>query len=91
MTELITHAIITSDDVKVLERNLKSRSISNEAMCILNRFKQTFKAYEPGKVEIAREQYHRDGECEVDEGAVCSRGTDHGLYVQAWVWVSDDD
>lgn len=28
-----------------------------------------------------------DGEIDVDENAVVSRGNDPGAYVQAWVWV----
>jgi hypothetical protein len=37
-------------------------------------------------------QYHRDGECEVDENATVSadaawRSEGEGAYVQAWVWV----
>ncbi len=37
----------------------------------------------------ARELYHRDGEIEIDESAVVSRGGEPGAYVQAWVWVED--
>lgn len=29
----------------------------------------------------------RDGELEVDDGAIVSEGEDNGAYVQAWVWV----
>lgn len=32
----------------------------------------------------------REGQCEIDEDAVVSRGDD-GAYVMAWLWVSDDD
>lgn len=39
----------------------------------------------------AREQYGRDGECEIDAEAPVSRGSDCGAYVQAWVWVEDDE
>ena len=39
----------------------------------------------------ARKQYHRDGEIEIDEGAVVSRGSDCGAYVAAWVWVPDTE
>lgn len=38
-------------------------------------------------IKAAKDQYHRDGECEVDDNAQTSRGGDHGCYVQAWVWV----
>ena len=35
----------------------------------------------------AEEFFHKDGECEIDEGAKVSRGADEGAYVQAWIWV----
>lgn len=37
--------------------------------------------------ELAGQQYGREGECEIDDDAVISRGEDNGAYVQAWVWV----
>jgi hypothetical protein len=33
----------------------------------------------------------REGEVEVDAGAIVSNGADRGAYVQAWVWVPDPD
>jgi hypothetical protein len=39
----------------------------------------------------ARRDHHKDGECEVDENALISKGEDGGAYVQAWVWVDDSD
>jgi hypothetical protein len=39
--------------------------------------------------ELAREQYQSDGEIEIDDNAVISRGADNGSYVQAWVWVAE--
>ena len=41
-------------------------------------------------VDAARSIYHQDGEIEVDDGAKVSRGTDDGVYVQAWVWVGNE-
>ena len=38
-------------------------------------------------VNAARFVHHRDGELEIDDDAVVSRGDDDGAYVQAWVWV----
>jgi hypothetical protein len=35
--------------------------------------------------------HHKDGEVEIDDDAKVSRGEDPGAYVQAWVWVYDDD
>ncbi len=48
---------------------------------------QTDKQY----IEAARRQYEKEGEIEVDETAVVSRGEDEGAYVQAWVWVSNSE
>jgi hypothetical protein len=47
-------------------------------------------------VEAAQRLYDREGETEVDDGARVSRGDavedgDAGAYVQAWVWVSNED
>lgn len=39
----------------------------------------------------ARRLRHRDGETEIDDGAPVSRGDDPGAYVQAWVWVAEED
>ena len=50
---------------------------------------------EAGRDEItafqraADEHYGRDGELEIDDGAVVSRGDDAGAYVLAWRWVTD--
>lgn len=31
-----------------------------------------------------------EGTCEIDENAKISNGDDDGAYVQAWVWVYDE-
>ena len=41
--------------------------------------------------EAADNEYGHDGECEIDDGAPVSRGNDPGAYVQAWVWVSNQE
>lgn len=41
--------------------------------------------------ELARQQYASEGEIEIDDEAVVSRGDDPGAYVQAWVWVAAPD
>ncbi len=38
-------------------------------------------------IEAAQEQYNKDGEIEVDDSAILSRGAVEGAYVQAWVFV----
>ena len=37
--------------------------------------------------EKAHDEHHRDGECEIDDGAIVSFSDDGGAYVQSWVWV----
>ena len=44
-----------------------------------------------GYVEAARRIYQREGTIEIDDNARISRGDDPGAYVQAWVWVYDDE
>ncbi len=44
-------------------------------------------------VQYCLENLHRDGDVEFDSTSPddgVSRGTDHGVYVQAWVWVDFD-
>jgi len=41
--------------------------------------------------EAAKKRYQRDGEIEIDDNAEVSFGDDPGAYVQAWVWVPDED
>jgi hypothetical protein len=37
---------------------------------------------------LAKDQWHKDGECEFDDDAVVSTSKE-GAYVQAWVWVDN--
>ncbi len=88
----LRQAIVIADDVATIKRELKSRGTSSPAMRIIKRLEDTFDAYEPNMVEKADEEWGKDGEIEIDPGAVCSRAQgneDGGCYVQAWVWVYD--
>lgn len=40
--------------------------------------------------QAARKKYEREGELEIDEGALVSLGADPGAYIQAWVWIYND-
>jgi len=45
-------------------------------------------------IEAARRQYEREGEIEIDGNARISRANgnpENGAYVQAWVWVYEED
>lgn len=42
------------------------------------------------RIELAREQYEREGTVEIDDTTICSgSGCEDGDYVMAWVWVYD--
>lgn len=55
----------------------------------------TSKATNEQFIEAAKRRWQDDGEIEVDDGAEVSRNNapkaSHGAYVQAWVWVDNDD
>jgi hypothetical protein len=42
-------------------------------------------------VKAAQRLFEDEGVIEIDDAAVVLLGGDPGAYVQAWVWVSDDD
>lgn len=37
--------------------------------------------------QAARKNHHKEGDLEVDESAIVSKGDDDGAYVMGWVWV----
>ena len=41
-------------------------------------------------VALAKDQWEKEGQVEIDANAVVSDGDDNGAYVQAWVWVDFD-
>ena len=43
------------------------------------------------KYAKAAQKRQRDGEIEIDDDAVVSKGEDAGAYVEAWLWVGDDE
>lgn len=50
------------------------------------------KAQEKAYVEAAQRVHTDEGTCEIDDGAEVSWAPGNGgCYVQAWVWVNDDD
>jgi hypothetical protein len=38
----------------------------------------------------AKRVWHDDGQIEIDEDAIVSHSSGSGAYVQAWVWICDD-
>lgn len=41
--------------------------------------------------DMAMALHHQDGHVEIDSNAEVSLSDDRGAYVQAWVWVGDDE
>lgn len=42
-------------------------------------------------IERAKLAFNVEGELEIDDNAVVSKGDDDGAYVEAWAWVPDDE
>ena len=43
-------------------------------------------------IDKARFEYQKEGSIEIDDGAKISRADDeNGAYVEAWVWVYDEE
>lgn len=42
-------------------------------------------------IQLAKQEHHLEGECEIDDMAQVSEGAGNGAYVQAWVWVDFSD
>jgi hypothetical protein len=40
-------------------------------------------------IQLARDQWVKDGEIEIDDDTIAGGSDDHGDYVLAWVWVDD--
>src|SRR5688572_11282438 len=67
--------------------------LEHRAECPAGALQQVFNE-EPGDQQLraaAVRVFQRDGEIEIDDDAIVSRGEDPGAYVQAWVWVSYKD
>lgn len=85
-------------EIQVLKALLESHSDHAHAAAFLEKIALRCGAYESAERRVAIAAYQRgaeslarDGEIEVDESPVISKGDDPGAYVQAWLWVSDDD
>ena len=84
----VTHLVMSSSDLTVLERRLgRTHAICKRlrdalADCTIPRL-QHYRA--------AARRHHRDGELEIDPGAVVSKGDDPGAYVMAWLWIDDSE
>jgi hypothetical protein len=84
----VTHVAMSSTDLTVLERRLgRTHAICKRlrdalADCTISGL-QNYRA--------AAQRHHRDGELEIDPGAVVSKGDDPGAYVMPWLWIDDSE
>ena len=78
-------------DAKALNTVIAALNVTNNQE-LAKKLKE--KTDEPRNAHLYRsaadDKLCRDGEVEVDEDAVVSKGEDDGAYVQAWLWVSDE-
>ncbi len=83
-----THVLLTDGDLSSLELVIGH----DHPLC--TRFRDALAELENPlfeKYRAAAMASARDGEIEVDAGAVVSHGSDGGAYVMAWLWISDDE
>ena len=45
----------------------------------------------PAEIERARADYADEGQIEIDDEALCSRVDGEGTWVQAWVWLANEE
>ncbi|AGC36139.1 hypothetical protein B7L88_gp149 [Rhizobium phage RHEph10] len=63
----------------------------DELQAILDRFGKARAEFDPADPYRAYLQTQADDEMEVDDDAVVSPGSDPGAFVQAWIWVRNDE
>ena len=82
------------EEIGVLLQSHSDREAASKALAMLTQ-RCGGDESQSGRDEIAAyqraadERYGRDGELEIDDGAVVSRGDDAGAYVLGWRWVTD--
>jgi hypothetical protein len=79
-----------------LLRNIKASSDADDYGSLMNAISASndwLAEHDANQIEYAdaigaaRDQYHVDGEVELDDEVFLSPGDDPGIYVSAWVWV----
>jgi len=84
---------VPGDDLKIALCHLRSCGPAAEAIAkrieesVANRKDPQLAEYVGAAIEL----FAKDGELEVDDDAVVSKGGDAGAYVMCWRWVSDED
>jgi hypothetical protein len=76
--------------IQIDEEKVKERGLAYVRERIAH-YKAGVKSKIEAKYRKAADEMSREGECEVDDGAVVSIGSDSGAYVMAWMWVTDEE
>ena len=83
-----THVLLSDHDLAALEQRMGVE----HAIC--KQIRDAFADLDDAtlaKYRAAAITSSRDGELEIDHGAVVSKGDDDGAYVMAWLWVTDKE
>lgn len=79
-----THLGLSAEDLAAIARGTVTPDIAARAQEALASLTDP---RENAIRRIAEESFHRDGELEIDAGALLSEGDDNGTYLLAWRWV----
>lgn len=83
---------LTKGDIELIKVALEGKGAAFDR--IIKDFDDTIAEQEgPDAVKYreAASKLSKDGELEIDDGAVVSMGDDPGAYVMAWVWVPNEE
>jgi hypothetical protein len=82
------HIVFSTDDLAVFERRLgPCHPITIRVRLALADLADPYLC----EYRAAAQAHHREGELEIDPGAVVSKGDDPGAYVMAWLWIDDTE
>lgn len=82
---------LTKGDVELIKIALKDKGKPFDR--IIKELDDTVVEQEGPEATAYREaasELSKDGELEIDDGAIVSMGDDPGAYVMAWLWVSEE-
>jgi hypothetical protein len=83
-----THVLLNDQDLALLESTLgPAHDICTRVRHALDELDDPALA----KYRVAARVHVRDGDLEIDPGAVVSQGADPGAYVMAWLWIADEE
>lgn len=90
-TEQSTQMLTTVERIKDMLKELSREEVTEvetSARAALVESEPT--EYDAHMIELAYDQYHNDGEIEIDQHSAVVSASDEGAYVMAWVWVYGD-